>query len=168
MSAPTGIEGFLLASHVDDGAAFAAPLFQRKFGSPPPAQGHHFLAFHRDAETRLQVLGYTHFTPFGDIMLGGGACTDERVLRRMPAEQRAALADAGGAYFVLLRHAMGWLSTRCDAMFGYCGDVRAEAVDLRAGFVKTEYPHLLVHFHKPLHAVLQRALIAKAAAIGPF
>ncbi|MBB5207819.1 hypothetical protein [Chiayiivirga flava] len=162
------IDTFLHVSQVDNGSALAAPLFQRKFGAAPPTQGHHFLAFHRDAEGLLRVLGYTHFTPFGDIMLGGGACTDERVLRRMSAPERSVLAEAGGAYFVLLRYAMGWLSERCDAMFGYCGDIRAEAVDIRAGFEKTSHPHLLVHFHKPMHEVLQRALIAKAAAIGPF
>ena len=57
---------------------------------------------------------------------------------------------------------------RCEAFFGYCGDARAEEVDLANGFRKTGHPHLLVNFHKPLHEVMQRALIAKAAAIGPF
>jgi hypothetical protein len=41
-------------------------------------------------------------------------------------------------------------------------------VNLQAGFCNTGHPHLLVHFHKPQHEVMQRALIAKAAAIGPF
>ena len=47
-------------------------------------------------------------------------------------------------------------------------DARAEEVDLANGFSKTQHPHLLVNFHKPLHEVMQRALIAKAFAIGPF
>lgn len=157
----------VLCSEVDNGSVFAAALFQRKFGALPPNTGHHFVAFQR-GEQGFQVAGYTHFAPFGDIMLGGGACTDERILRRMTSIQRAALAESGGVYFLLLQHALQKLSGRCDAFFGYCGDKQAEAVDIRAGFVKTQHPHLLVYFHKPLHEVFRRALIAKAAAIGPF
>jgi hypothetical protein len=168
MSQDKPLPDFLRISSVDDPEFFVGDLFRRKFGVSPPAEGHHFVAFARDPEGSLLALGYTHFYPFGDIMLGGGACTDDRLLRRLGAEQRAAIAETGGLYFNVLRYALYHLRGRCEAYFGYCGDARAEAVDLRAGFVKTQHKHLLVYFHKPLHEVMQRALIAKAAAIGPF
>lgn len=155
-------------TEVEDGACFAAHLFRRKFGGDPPAVPHHVCAFWRAGPGELRTLGYAHFMPFGDIMLVGGVCTDGDVLRTMPADQREALLAAGGVYAQVLRHAFARYADGCEAYFGYCGDARAEVVNLANGFRKTEHPHLLVNFHKPLHEVMQRALIAKAAAIGPF
>lgn len=162
------IEDFIRISEVDDGDYFAGDLFRRKFGSPPPVQKHHLVAFVRGVGDGLLAAGYLHLMPFGDTMLVGGGCTDGNVLRRLQAPQQEAVNAAGGILFQLLRHAFAHYGDRCEAFLGYCGDARAEEVDLRAGFVKTGHPNLLVHFHKPLHAVMQRALIAKGAAIGPF
>lgn len=153
---------------VSDGELFVGELFRRKFGDPPPVHGRHFVAFVRVPDSGLQVIGYTHFTPLENVMLGGGAITDDRVLRRVPAVERAALAGGGGVYFQLLRFAMQRLSNDCDALFGYCGDPRAEAVDLRAGFVKTSHRHLLVNFPRPLQQARQHELIERVAALGPF
>ena len=60
------------------------------------------------------------------------------------------------------------LSDRFSGFFGYCGDARAESIDLRAGFEKTEHERLLKYFPKSLHPNIERALIAKAHALGPF
>ena len=155
-------------SEVDDGEFFAGALFRRKFGVAPPAVGHHLCAFWREAPGRLRMLSYLHFMPFGDIHLVGGACTDGEAVRAMPGELRDALMADGGVFAHALRYGFARFAPRCEAFFGYCGDARAEEVDLANGFRKTEHPHLLVNFHKPLHEVMQRALIAKAAAIGPF
>lgn len=153
---------------VQDGDWFAGALFRRKFGAPPPAMGHHVVAFCRLPSGTLATLGYAHFMPFGDIVLVGGVCTDGQVMAMLSETQRAAIDAAGGVYFNLLGYAFARFAGECEAYFGYCGDARAETVNLRAGFVRTEHPHLLVNFHKPQHEVMQRALIAKAAAIGPF
>jgi hypothetical protein len=162
------LASFLSISEVDDGPFFVDELFQRKFGAPAPRAAHHVVAFHKAAPLQPRVLGYAHFLPFGDIILVGGVCTDGRAFEAMPESQRAAIAAAGGVYHQVLRWAFARYADQCEAYFGYCGDARAEAVNLKSGFRKTEHPHLLVNFHKPLHEVMQRALIAKAAAIGPF
>lgn len=162
------LDEFLTITPVDDGPFFMRELFRRKFGGDPPREGQHLVAFYRRAPQQMRVLGYAHFRPFGDIMLVGGVCTDGACFADMDEVQRQAIADAGGVYFNVLKYGFAHYAASCDAYFGYCGDARAEVVNLQAGFRKTEHPHLLVNFHKPLHDVVQRALIAKAAALGPF
>lgn len=166
MSAP--LPDWLCISEVDHGAFFAAPLFRRKFGGDPPVQGHHLVAFYQRRPMVAQTLCYAHFMPFGDIVLVGGVCTDGEVIRAMPDGHRAQLGALGGAYYQVLRYGFARFAADCEAYFGYCGDARAEVVNLQAGFEKTGHPHLLVHWHREQHPVMQRALLAKAAAIGPF
>lgn len=159
---------FLSITEVQDGPFFVEELFARKFGAPAPRLAHHVVAFYKAAPQQPRVLGYAHFLPFGDIMLVGGVCTDGCAFEGMPAAHAEALRAAGGVYHQVLRWAFAHYADRCEAYFGYCGDARAAEVNLRSGFCRTAHPHLLVNFHKPLHEVMQRALIAKAAAIGPF
>ena len=162
------LDAFLRISEVDDGSFFVDELFQRKFGGVAPRAAHHVVAFHKRGPQQLRVLGYAHFLPFGDIMLVGGVCTDGAAFDTMAAAERDAIRAAGGVYFNVLRYAFARFAARCEAYFGYCGDARAETVNLAAGFVRTGHPRLLVNFHQPLHEVMHGALIAKAAAIGPF
>jgi hypothetical protein len=159
---------FLSITEVDDGPFFVAELFRRKFGGDPPREGRHLVAFHRGAAAEFQVAGYAHFRPFGDLILVGGVCTDGAAFARMTPVERDAIGAAGGVYLQILKYGFAAFASQCEAFFGYCGDARAEVVNLQAGFRKTEHPYLLAHFHKPQHEVMQRALIAKAAAIGPF
>jgi hypothetical protein len=56
----------------------------------------------------------------------------------------------------------------CDAWFGYCGDAKALAVDLRAGYVQTERPYIIVKWFRDLPKADQTALIDTIARIGPF
>ncbi len=168
MAMSTDIPDFIGISEVDDGRFFAGELFQRKFDGLPPSGPHHLVCFHRSPASTIHVLCYAHFHPFGDIILVGGVCTDGETLRQLPLEQRDTLTVFGSLYFHVLKYGFARFADRCEAFFGYCSDARAEQVNLQAGFCKTEHPHLLVNFHKPTHPVMQRALIAKAAAIGPF
>jgi hypothetical protein len=155
-------------TEIDDGPFFVNSLFRRKFGSDAPAVPHHVAAFLATAPDTFRLVGYAHFMPFGDIMLVGGVCTNGQAFESLDDTQRGVVRDAGGVYFQVLRYAFARFADDCEAYFGYCGDARAEQVNLEAGFRHTGHPHLLVNFHKPLHEVMQRALIAKAAAIGPF
>ena len=159
---------FITVTEVDDGAFFAAELFKRKFGDALPDVPHHVVAFYRDADGALWPASYVHFRPFGDLYLVGGGCTDGAVIRRMREDERAAVNAAGGLLLQTLRYGFERYAPRCEAFAGYCGDPRAHEVDLAAGFVDTEHEHLLMHFHKPIHEVLRRALVAKAHAIGAF
>ncbi len=158
---------FLLLTAISSGEAFA-DLFRRKFSHPLPDHGDHFVAFHRDGDGALWPLSYLNFNRFGDIRLVGGGCTDGAVIRRMSEAQRNAISDSGGVLVHLLRAGFKHFANDCDAYFGHCGDARAYAVDMAAGFVPTEHEFLLAFWHKPLHEVVRRALIAKAHAIGPF
>jgi hypothetical protein len=162
------IDDVIHVAEVSDGELVAGELFRRKFADPPPAVPHHIVAFYRKAPQQLVAVSYVHFRPFGDIMLVGGACTDGRAFAHMQPHERAMITPERSAYLLALRFAFERFRDRHDAYFGYCNDPRAEAVDLQAGFVKTEHPHLLVHWTREMHPVFQRALVAKAAAIGPF
>lgn len=165
---PAELAGFLHVTEIDSARLLAAGLFQRKFGQPPPAGPHHVAAFHVGEDRTARLLCYSHMLPFGDIYLSGGSCTDGETYRAMPPAQRAALDAAGGPWHWVLKYAFRRFADRCEAFFGYSGDARALAVCRAVDFLPTEHPYLIVHWHKPLHPVMQRALIAKAHAIGPF
>lgn len=164
----TNITDIIQFAHLDQADLVAGELFQRKFGDPLPDVPHHVVALYQKAPQQLITLSYLHLRPFGDIALIGGACTDGQAFAHMPEAHRALFTPDNSPYLHLLRYAFRTFTDHFDAFFGYCNDPRAEAVDLCAGFEKTEHPHLLAHWHKPLHPVFQRALLAKAHAIGPF
>ena len=159
---------FMIFEEVRDAAPYAGALFQRKFGAPIPDYPHHFIALYRHPSGSLHVASYGHVIPFGDIGLGGGSCTDERVLRLITAEHRAALRASDGLHCNLIRFIFNALAPKLAAIFAYCGDPRAEQVDLRAGFEKTEVPLLLRRVLQPTHPLHLQALTAKAAAMGAF
>jgi hypothetical protein len=165
---PPALRRFITITEIDDADFIAGPLFQRKFGTPPPESGHHIVAFHRDAEARLHLAGYSHMWPFGDVYLSGGSCSNGETIRAMTAAEREALHAAGGVWYLILKYAFARYADRCDAFFGHCGDRRALEVATAAGFVSAGHEHLIAHWHKPLHENIRRALVAKVHALGPF
>lgn len=158
---------FLVVTEVDSDLV-ARHLFERKYGHRGPDFPHHIVALYRRDDGCLEVASYLHFFPFGDIMLIGGACTDGAVLRRMAPAQQAAVQSAGGLMLQTTRYALQRFAPRCDAVFGHCGDARSYDVLVAAGFAWAGPPHLIVHWTREPDAMHRRALIAKAAAIGPF
>jgi hypothetical protein len=148
-------------------AAMANALFQRRYRQDAPDFPHHVVAFWNDDGKEIPVC-YIHFTAQGSALLGGGACVDDRAMRRMPVSLRSAIRDAGGLY----KYALGWsmrhFAPHCDAIFGYCGDALAERVDLALGFAKTGHRHLLVFWTRELATEKQQELIAHAHAVGAF
>jgi hypothetical protein len=163
-----GIEDFISVRLVDAGKALADPIFQRRYRAEAPDFPIHVLAFHRAEDGSETPVCYIHFTEQGDLLLGGGACVDDRVLRRMPATARAAIRAAGGLY----QHALAWsvrnLGPQTKAIFGFCGDALAERADLAVGFTHTMHPKLLVYFTQDLEQHERDRLIAEAHAVGPF
>jgi hypothetical protein len=148
-------------------AAIANALFQRRYRQDAPDFPHHVVAFWRNDGEDIPVC-YIHFTEQGRALLGGGACVDDRAMRRMPASLRNAIRDAGGLY----KYALGWsmrhFAPHCDAIFGYCGDALAERVDLALGFAKTQHRHLLAFWTRELTPARQQDLIGRAHAVGAF
>ena len=167
---PTNFEALapqIIIEEVDDGGRVANALFRLRYGSDAPDFPFHVIAFWNDNGSRVPLC-YIHFTAQGDALLGGGACVDNRVLRRLPEDLRDRIRIAGGLYKYSLAWSVQHFAARFSAIFGYCGDVLAERTDLAVGFKKTEYPRLLVYFTRALDAVERRLLIERANAVGPF
>jgi hypothetical protein len=164
----SAIDRHIAVRVVEDGKVFADPIFLRRYRSVAPDFPHHVLAFHRAEDGSETPVCYIHFTVMGDCLLGGGACVDDRVLRRMDVAARAAIREAGGLY----QHALAWsvrhFSDQYRAIFGYCGDALAERADLAVGFVRTAHPRLLAYFTRELETTERDRLIAEANAVGPF
>jgi len=165
---PAALRNVLAITEVDDAEFLAGALFRRKFGTPPPEVGRHLVALHRGADGGVRLAGYSHMRPFGEVYLSGGSCSDGETIRAMPEEQRVAIQSAGGVWYLILKYAFERFAGCCDAFFGHCGDARALQVAHAAGFVDAGHPHLIVHWHKPLHDTIRRALVAKVEALGPF
>ena len=165
---PENLRDFLAITLLDEGEPFFGDLFDRKFGHPVPDHPIHIGVFYKAAADQFLPVCYIHFIEQGDLLLGGGACVDDRVLRRMPVEARAAIRAAGGLY----QHALAWsvrnLGPQTKAIFGFCGDVLAERADLAVGFKHTLHPKLLVYFTQDLEQHERDRLIAEAHAVGPF
>lgn len=167
------MEGFeslaprIVVEEVADGGRIANALFRLRYGADAPDFPHHVIAFWNDGAARIPLC-YVHFTAQGEILLGGGACVDNRALRRLPQDLRVAIRRAGGLYRYSLAWSVRHFAPLFPAIFGYCGDVLAERIDLAVGFGKTRYPRLLVHFTRTLDDAKQRALIEQANAVGAF
>ena len=163
-----GLDDVFQVREVADGRAIAGELFHRRYREDAPDFPHHVVGFWRAPDGAEHPACYIHFTAAGPLLLGGGACTDDRLLRRLPAAHRALLRAAGGVYRHTLARSVELFSARYAAIFGYCGDPLAERVDLSVGFRRTGHPHLLVYFTGSLDAATQARLIAQAHAVGPF
>ena len=165
---PPNLRDFLTITEIDDAEFLVGALFRRKFNAPPPDVGRHLAAFYRAGDGSLHLAGYSHMRVFGDVYLSGGSCSEGETIRRMSDPHRDAIYAAGGVWHLILKYAFAKFADDCDAFFGHCGDARALEVAQAAGFVKTDVPPVIVNWHKPLHEVFRRALLAKVVALGPF
>lgn len=133
-----------------------------------PEYGRQLIAMYRKDSHHFVPVGYLNVWRHGMVALVGGGCTDGRAFARIEPEHGQAIRDSGGTLFNLLRYSFTRMATDYEAFFGYCGDARAEEVDLQAGFKHTGVPMLLANFHRPIDAPRKRELIAEVAALGPF
>ena len=165
---PEHLTSFMSVLEASDGPFLVSEIFLRKFGHTPPVDGHHLIALFRNADGAYVPAAYVHMRAFGDICLVGGGATDGRAFANLSPPQRQTVTEEGGLFLQLLRFGFSRFAHRFSAFFGYCGDPRAEAVDLQAGFRHTAIPKLLIYTPSPLLDQVERALVAKAAALGPF
>ena len=82
-------------------------------------------------------------------------------------EARVQSLSAGGLAQMMMAAAERELDD-CVAWFGYCGDAKALAVDLRAGYVETNRRHVIVKWFDAPPPAGQQRLIDEIAKIGPF
>ena len=153
---------------LDDAAAAreVGPLFRRLFDDDLPDFPRHFVLRYVGGDAPVP-LAYAHFTPWEGCYLGGGMAFDERAYRRLPPAHRTRIRAAGGVTEFLLRRARALLADAV-ALFGHVGEPRAERVDLRAGYERTAWPHVIVCWQRELPRAERDALLARVAALGPF
>ena len=146
----------------------AAVLFRKSFNAEIPQFPHHMLVRYIGGNhEEPPIVGYVHFTATKDFYLCGGMCIDATAYKRMATTHRTRIGEAGGITEIMLRACFHDLSDK-PAIFGYCGDVRAMKVDLRAGFVPTQHPYLIVHWKHEISDSSKAELVAAAYAIGAF
>jgi len=153
---------------VSDGRFLAGEIFARKLGGSLPDYGRHLVAFYRHDPFRFTPLGYLNILPHATVALVGGGSVDGRAFANVPAQAGLDIRDAGGVLYCLLTHAFTAMAADFEAFFGYCGDARAEEVDLKAGFDYTRHPRLLANFHRPVDRSRREQLIDEVFALGPF
>jgi hypothetical protein len=152
---------------VADAKPLAGDLFRRVFKCDPPDYPRHFVAVYEPDAGEALPLGYIHFTPHGAAYLCGGMAFDERLYRLLPAADRKALRVLGGVAHLMHERTRPALAD-AEAIFGYVGDLKAERVDLRSGFVHTGHKHLIVTWLRDLAPARRTALVEEIRAMGPF
>jgi hypothetical protein len=162
------LDDFIVMSASEDIPASAEPLFRRKYQRGVPDFPHHVIATYRTGNSEPALVCYVHFTDCGDILLGGGACVDDRVLRQMPLQHRDLIRAAGGIYQHALRWSVQHFAPRFAAIFGYCGDALAERIDRAVGFESTVHDHLLAYWTRDVDARRRRQMVEKANSFAPF
>jgi hypothetical protein len=176
-----GFEQALAIFDAANAKAYAEELFRECFAADfpvpredaglaiptPPTSWHQYVARYRWADGTEETVGFCNWIRYRDVYLEGGMCVRATFYKRLPREHFAACRQRGGVAQMMMEAAARELSD-CKAWFGYCGDAKALAVDLRAGYVPTRHRHLIVKWFHPGTEVEQATLIDEIAAIGPF
>lgn len=150
-----------------DAEFYSGELFRRRFRSDPPNYPKHYVAFYREGPGEYRSVGYIHYTAFEDSYLCGGMVIDDRMYRRIPAQHRQLIREAGGIAEIMLRETFARLA-HAPAIWGHVGDKQAEVVNLRAGFRRTHHPHVMVVWNADLPQEEQVARLDRVIALGPF
>jgi hypothetical protein len=150
----------------------AGELFRKSFGGQEvPDYPRHFVLVFSPApesdDTTPRVVAYMHHTPHEGIHLSGGMCVDAAAYRAIPKWLFEQVRAEGGLATIMARESIAMLGDS-PAAFGHVGEPRARAADLRAGFVDTDRPHIMVVWRKPLAESEKKRLVDLVESIGPF
>lgn len=162
-------------------AAYAARLFRESFAADfpvprddcglsiptPPGNWRQYVAIYRWPDGHDETVGFCNWIKHADVYLQGGMCVQKSFYRRLPQDHFRACQEQGGIAQMMMAKAALEL-TDCVAWFGYCGDAKALAVDLRAGYVRTDHPLVIVKWFSEVPEDRRQALIDSIARIGPF
>lgn len=164
-----------------DAASYAGVLFQESFNSPFPVptayrildtqiqaeDWRQFVAIYTWPDGISECVGFCNWIKYKEAYLGGGLMVQKNFYRRLSKAEFAECSGRGGIAQIVMETAHSQL-TDCDAHFGYCGDLKALRVDLRAGYLPTDHPHLLVKWMRTLSPSQKQACIDDVLKIGPF
>jgi hypothetical protein len=161
-------------------ASLAGELFAESFGIPfplprddalsiptPPAAWHQYVAQYEWEDGRVETVGFCNWIRHDRVYLEGGMCVRKGFYKRLPREHWKQCQARGGVAQMIMEQAATELDD-ADAWFGYCGDRRALAADLRVGYELTPYPFLIVKWFRPLPEAERAALVDAIAKIGVF
>ena len=178
--AGAGLDESLRIFLARDAARYATDLFRESFNADfpvphdnalpvptPPQNWRQFVAVYRWPDGNEETVGFVNWIRHRDAYLGGGMCVQKTFYRRLPRERFAELQRRGGIAQLILEASFRTIDD-CVAWFGYCGDKKALAVDLRAGFQVTRHPYVVVRWNSELSPGEQDDLVDAVAAIGPF
>ena len=160
---------------------FAADLFNECFRSPFPipqdylglvhnsesGTWHQFVAFYKWTEATIEPVGFCNWIRHRDVYLEGGMCVRQNFYRRLPKEHWVQCKRMGGIAQLLMEAAAKTLNDT-EAWFGYCGDKKAYAVDMRVGYRPTRHPFLIVKWFRDVSQSRQEELEDEIALLGPF
>ena len=148
-------------------ADFPVPRDKAGLSIPtPPENWRQYVAVYAWPEGD-ETVGFCNWIKYRDVYLEGGMCVSPGFYRRLPRDQYREASERGGLAQMMMAYAAGEL-TDCKAWFGYCGDKKALAVDLRFGYEQTRHPYLIVKWFAPVAPAEREALIDEIATIGPF
>jgi len=164
----TKLDSFIVLTEVEDAVPIATSVFARRYRLTVPEFPHHVVAFYVREDGASEVACYIHFTDCGDLILCGGACTDNLVLRKMTDDQRNALRTVGGIFQYTLNWSMHKFSKQFAAVFGFSGDTATRRVTDALGWQQTQHPHLLVYWMQEVEEKRRAQMTAKAHSFGAF
>ena len=161
--------------------ALATPLFIQSFGGKfpkvravkvndediSPTDWRQYVALYRWPNGHEECVGFINYIKYRDVYLGGGMCVKADFYRRLPRSHFTDCRTRGGVAQIMLEAAAHEL-TDAIAIFGYCGDKKAYAVDIRAGFVPTKYKHLIVKPNANATASQITSAIEYVNSVGAF
>lgn len=159
----------LCVVEVDHAEIFVGDLFKRRFNTDSfPDFPRHFVAFYRADPYTFVPVGYVHHTPWEGCTLCGGLVIDDRFYRKIPAQHRKIIREAGGIAEQLQRQSFDAVRPEAKVIWGYVGDDLARQVDLRVGFEPTEDTYIMAVWLKPLTDEEKNDLFEKVKALGTF
>ena len=176
-----GLDASLRIFRSDDAGASAGELFRECFNAPfpvprdnvipvptPPANWRQYVATYAwPGRAPPETVGFCNWIRHRDVYLQGGMCVRRNFYRRMPREHFRECQSRGGLAQMMMEAVARELDDAV-AWFGYCGDAKALAVDLRAGYVTTRHPYVIVKWFADLPEDERERRIEEIAAIGAF
>lgn len=159
---------FVTVSECMDPTDEVDALMRRLLNVGAPAFPLHFLTHVTLADGSRPLACYIHATDCGDLVLTGGACTDNRLLRRLPPEQRELLRQVGGIYRYTIMHMQVALRDRFAALFACCGNKAAERIMLDTDAVRAGPDELFVCWLHEVGEKQREQMKAKACSFMPF
>jgi hypothetical protein len=179
-SAASGLDASVRIFRPPDAAAYAAELFRECFNAEfpvprdglikvptPPANWRQYVATYQWPGGAAETVGFCNWIRHGDAYLQGGMCVKKNFYRRMPREHFRECRSRGGLAQMMMETVARELDDAV-AWFGYCGDAKALAVDLRAGYETTRHPYVIVKWFAELPEDERERRIDEVAAIGAF